>query len=65
MNKCSPVEMRKSLELSDAMKNAMIRFIPIPVMNEDDYIVLMSILKTRLNIIELDCIKIKENPRSK
>lgn len=61
MNECSPVEMRKSLELSDAMKKAMIRFVPIPVMNEEDYIVLMGILNTRLNIIELECIK-TENP---
>ena len=61
MNKCSPVEMRKSLELSDAMKKAMIRFVPIPVMNEEDYIVLMGILNTRLNIIEMECIK-TENP---
>lgn len=63
MNKCSSVEMRKSLELSDAMKNAMIRFVPIPVMNKEDYIILMGILNTRLNIIELECIK-TENPDS-
>lgn len=60
MNKCSPVEMRRSLELSSCMKEAMIRFVPIPVMSEDDYNYLMNILSQRLAIIEAECYK--ENP---
>lgn len=34
MNKCSPVEMRKNLEVVDQFKQVGIDFVAIPVMNE-------------------------------
>lgn len=57
MMKCSPVEMRKSLELSEAMKKAMIRFVPIPVISDDDYLYLMGILNKRLDKMEAESLK--------
>lgn len=38
MERCSPVEMRKSLEVVESFKNAGIRFVAIPVLNDDDYL---------------------------
>ena len=37
MNKCSPVEMKKALETVDAFKEAGIRFVPMPVFDDDDH----------------------------
>jgi sulfopyruvate decarboxylase TPP-binding subunit len=34
MNKCSPIEMRKNLEVVESLKNAGIDFVCIPVKNE-------------------------------
>lgn len=31
MNRCSPVEMRKALAMVEALKNAGIDFVPVPV----------------------------------
>lgn len=35
MNRCSPVEMRESLEVVDALKKAGIEFVVIPVKNPE------------------------------
>ena len=35
MNKCSPVEMRKNLEIVDLYKKLGIDFVAVPVMNEN------------------------------
>lgn len=34
MNRASPVDMRKALEIVQALKDAGILFVPIPVLNE-------------------------------
>ena len=36
MNKATPVEMRKCLVAVEAMKMAGIRFVPMPVLSDDD-----------------------------
>ena len=42
MNKCSPVEMRKSLQIVEQFKQHGIDFVPIPVKSEDHKIELIS-----------------------
>nr|DAE42948.1 MAG TPA: Protein of unknown function (DUF1382) [Caudoviricetes sp.] len=34
MNKASPVELRKSLEMANALASSGIRFVPVPVIND-------------------------------
>jgi hypothetical protein len=51
MNKTSPVEMRKYLELVDAFKQAGIGFIPIPILNTDDKGELLADMSRRLSVI--------------
>jgi len=54
---CSPVEMRKCLELVEALKQGGIRFVPIPVLSDSDCLDLINILNTRLSLIEKECNK--------
>jgi hypothetical protein len=46
MNKCSPVEMRKALEMVATFKDAGIGFIPIPILSKEHEMELMR-LQTR------------------
>lgn len=52
MNRATPVEMRKSLEMVGAMRNAGLRFIPMPCLSETDYAALIVQVQTRLDTIE-------------
>ena len=38
MEKATPVQIRQSLELTDYLRRAGIRFIPIPVFDDEDWI---------------------------
>ena len=42
IEKASPVEMRKALEAVEGFKKGMLRFVPIPVLNENDHIYLLG-----------------------
>lgn len=45
MNKASPIDMRKMLDVVDVLKRAGIMFVPIPVLNDEDkakYLELMN-----------------------
>jgi len=57
MIKATPVQMRQSLEMSMAMKNASLRFVPIPVMDELDFAKLLGIMQERLSRIEAKAAK--------
>ena len=51
VKRCSPVVMRKCLELVEALKIARIKFIPIPIMSEEDRVCLLDIFKGRIERI--------------
>ena len=52
MDKCSPVEMRKCLEVVQVLKEAGIRFVPMPVIDDDDRQKLLRQLGLRLRKFE-------------
>jgi hypothetical protein len=52
MNRASPVDMRKALEIVQALKDAGILFVPIPVLNEAQQVHLNKILHDALMEIE-------------
>lgn len=49
--RCSPVTMRKCLELVEALKSAGVEFVPIPVLNYGDREKLNAILAGRLDAL--------------
>jgi hypothetical protein len=52
MNRATAPEIRKSLEIVESLKQAGIRFVPIPVLDEEDFKKLISELLTKLDKIE-------------
>lgn len=62
MERATPVQMRKSLELSMSLRDAGIRFVPLPVMSEVDHTRLIGILNTRLEKIAVQA-ETDENKR--
>lgn len=45
MNKASPIDMRKMLDIVDSFKRAGIMFVPVPILNDEDkarYLELMN-----------------------
>ena len=55
MDKATPEEMRKSLVTVDMFKKAGIKFIALPVIDDDDNIYLINELKRRLELIVEMC----------
>ena len=53
MERATPVEMRRSLELVDQLKKAGIAFVPIPI--DDDAKELYILLNNKLDDIEKSC----------
>ncbi|WP_018609527.1 DUF1382 family protein [Uliginosibacterium gangwonense] len=51
MNRATPIEMRKALEAVEIMKRAGLRFVPMPVLNEQDHQALAAQVQERLNTI--------------
>lgn len=50
MNKASPVDLRKSLEMAKMLAQIGIRFVPIPVETEEEFHQLTGELNRRLEI---------------
>lgn len=50
MNKASPVDLRKSLEMAKMLAQIGIRFVPIPAETEEDFQQLSGELNRRLEI---------------
>lgn len=53
MEKTTPIEMRKQLEMVDAMKRAGIGFVPMPVLDDADREELMNEMFSRLDKLEI------------
>ncbi|EOG7953871.1 DUF1382 family protein [Klebsiella aerogenes] len=51
MNRASPVDLRKSLEIANNLARIGIRFVPIPVATEEEFQVLSSVLSRKLEQI--------------
>lgn len=51
MNRATPVEMRKSLEMVETMKNAGLRFMLMPCLSETDCVALIVQVQIRLGVI--------------
>ena len=49
--RCTPVQMRKALEMVEALKQSGVEFIPVPVLNDEDRAKLINIANTRLGNI--------------
>ena len=54
MNKATPVEMRKCLEIVDVFKKTGIRFVAMPVIDEDDHKKLVDQMQDRLSVFAKD-----------
>ena len=54
INKCSPVEMRKALELVEVFKKTGIRFVPMPVFDNDDHARTVSTMQEKLSVFAKD-----------
>lgn len=52
MEKASPVQIRQCLQLVEQLKQAGIRFVPIPVFDDEDYYDLMQKLNRRIDRVE-------------
>lgn len=57
MNKASPGDLRKSLEIANNLAHIGIRFVPIPVANEEEFQTLAAELSRRLEQIAVEAEK--------
>ncbi len=48
MKKATPDEMRDSLKMAKTLRKAGIRFVPVPVEDQDDYLRLVVVARDRL-----------------
>lgn len=57
MNRASPVDLRKSLEIANHPAHIGIRFVPIPVATEEEFQVLAAELSRRLEQMAVEAEK--------
>lgn len=57
MNRASPVDLRKSLEIANHLARIGIRFVPIPVATEEDFQALSAELSRRLEKMAVEAEK--------
>ena len=57
MNRASPVDLRKCLEAAHMLANVGIRFVPIPVVSDEEFQALLSDLSMRLDQIAVEAEK--------
>ncbi len=55
MNKATPVQMRKCLQVVEMLKTVGLRFVPLPVFDDTDNDALAEELRSRLEKIEQMC----------
>lgn len=57
MNRASPVDLRKSLDIANHLAQIGIRFVPIPVATEEEFQVLAAELSRRLEQMAVEAEK--------
>lgn len=57
MNRASPVDLRKSIEIANHLANIGIRFVPIPVATEEEFQTLAAELSRRLEQMAVEAEK--------
>lgn len=57
MNKAAPVDLRKSLEISNHLAHIGIRFVPIPVATDEEFNTLAAELSRRLEQMAVEAEK--------
>lgn len=57
MNKASPVDLRKSLEIANRLALIGVRFVPIPAVSDEEFQALLSDLSMRLDQIAVEAEK--------
>lgn len=57
MNRASPVDLRKSLEIANRLALIGVRFVPIPVVSDEEFQALLSDLSMRLDQIAVEAEK--------
>ncbi|EMX0703458.1 DUF1382 family protein [Klebsiella pneumoniae] len=57
MNRASPVDLRKSLEIANRLALIEVRFVPIPVVSDEEFQALLSDLSMRLDQIAVEAEK--------
>ncbi len=57
MNRASPVDLRKSLEIANRLALIGVRFVPIPVESDEEFQALLSDLSMRLDQIAVEAEK--------
>ncbi|CZW08127.1 Protein of uncharacterised function (DUF1382) [Enterobacter hormaechei] len=57
MNRAAPVDLRKSLEIANHLANIGIRFVPIPVVTEEEFQTLAAELSRRLEQMAVEAEK--------
>ncbi len=57
MNKASPVDLRKSLEMANSLAQIGIRFVPIPVATEEEFQALVARVHNKLEQLVIEAEK--------
>ncbi|EPJ7249309.1 DUF1382 family protein [Klebsiella pneumoniae] len=57
MNRASPVDLRKSLEIANRLALIGVRFVPIPAVSDEEFQALLSDLSMRLDQIAVEAEK--------
>lgn len=52
MNRASPVDLRKAMDVANTFVKAGILFVPVPVLNDADHAALVADVNKRLGLIE-------------
>lgn len=60
MERASPIDMRRALDMVDALKEAGILFVPMPVANRDEYNQYLATSLVKLAAMEREATEVEE-----
>jgi hypothetical protein len=52
IHRANPEDLRKCLELAQTLAKSGIKFVPVPVVSDDDHVVLVQDVQRRLRLLE-------------